>query len=303
MKKLLILFIFLESFTLDAQTQVYHSFPDSNAYWCQTTQWFDGTCDHTRNTTSFFSNDTSINALIYHQIQESGFEYSTLCGSGGYFYSCCLPIRQDTAQRKVYYYDVLNQTEKIMYDFNLQIGDTLDESKVIWGNISYIHVITSIDSIPINGFFRKRFNYNGSFLFGCHDSSIIEGIGGTSGLTAAPSTCFEYFANLTGFKQNGISMYPDSNAYCVVISGAENLTNTTNLYVYPNPFINELNIINNHQNETVEIIIYGIDTQKLLQQKFTKSLTLNLENFAKGIYIYEILTKNGQSKKGKIIKA
>lgn len=303
MKKFLILFIFLISFTVDAQTQVYHSFPDSNAYWCQTTQWFDGTCDHTRNATSFFGNDTIINALVYHQIQESGYEYSTLCGSGGYVYACCLPIRQDTLQRKVFYYDLFNQTEKIMYDFNLQVGDTLNESKVIWGNTGDIHVITSIDSIKINGLFRKRFNYNGSFLFGCPDTSIIEGIGSISGLTAAPSTCFEYFASLTGFKQNGIIIYPDSLAYCVVISGSENLTNTTNLNVYPNPLVDELNVVNTHQNESSEIIIYGIDTQKFLQQKFTNSLTLNVEYFAKGIYIYEIRTKNGQSKKGKIIKA
>jgi len=298
MKKLVLLITILSA---KAQTSVYYSFPDSNAYWCQTMQWFDGTCDHNYNFTSSFCNDTIINSMTYHQIQESGFEYSSLCMSGGYNYWCCLPIREDSSQRKVYYYDNFNQVEKMMYDFNLQIGDTLDATKVIWGSPNYIHIVTSVDSILINGQYRKRFNYSGPFTSGCSDSSIIEGIGGISGLRSGPSTCFEYFASLISFEKNGIGMYPDSAANCSVISGIKNIVTDNYLHIYPNPATDKINVTLN-SNEVSEIILYDISSRKLLQQQFTSSVTLNMEQFANGIYIYEVRDKNGWCRKGKVLK-
>jgi len=78
------------------------------------------------------------------------------------------------------------------------------------------------------------------------------------------------------------------------------LNKNTSIHVYPNPIINELNIsINN--NELSEIILYDIASRKILQQKFTHSVSLNTEHLAKGLYLYELLSRNGLCKKGKVI--
>jgi hypothetical protein len=71
--------------------------------------------------------------------------------------------------------------------------------------------------------------------------------------------------------------------------------------IYPNP-INDKLIIAINNKEFSEIILYDVASRKLLQQHFTNSTSLNTEQLAKGIYIYEVRDKNGVMKKGKVVK-
>lgn len=71
--------------------------------------------------------------------------------------------------------------------------------------------------------------------------------------------------------------------------------------ISPNPFSDKI-IITNKNNEEGEILLYDIASRKLLQQQFTNSTSLNTEQLAKGIYIYEVRNKNGVIKKGKVVK-
>lgn len=71
--------------------------------------------------------------------------------------------------------------------------------------------------------------------------------------------------------------------------------------ISPNPFTNELTIKTN-SNELLEIILYDIVSRKLLEKEFTSSVSINTEQLAKGIYIYEVKNKNGVIKKGKVVK-
>jgi len=70
--------------------------------------------------------------------------------------------------------------------------------------------------------------------------------------------------------------------------------------VFPNPFSNKLNA--SVRNMQSEIILYDIAARKLMQQIFTNSVSLNTEQLARGIYIYEVRDKNGLCKKGKVVK-
>jgi hypothetical protein len=54
--------------------------------------------------------------------------------------------------------------------------------------------------------------------------------------------------------------------------------------------------------ELSEIIVYEIGSKKILQQKFTSSTSINTEQLAKGIYLYQVRNKNGVVKKGKLVK-
>jgi hypothetical protein len=71
--------------------------------------------------------------------------------------------------------------------------------------------------------------------------------------------------------------------------------------LYPNPFNDKLNITINN-NELSDIILYDITSRNLIQQKFTNSISLNTEQLAKGIYLYEVRNKSGVIKKGKVVK-
>ncbi|MFN8145152.1 MAG: T9SS type A sorting domain-containing protein [Bacteroidia bacterium] len=71
--------------------------------------------------------------------------------------------------------------------------------------------------------------------------------------------------------------------------------------ISPNPFTNELNVkaIN---NQLSEIILSDIASKIFLRKQFTNSVSLNTEQLAKGIYLYEVRDKNGLCKQGKVVK-
>lgn len=71
--------------------------------------------------------------------------------------------------------------------------------------------------------------------------------------------------------------------------------------IYPNPFLDKINI-DNFSNQPLEIILSDITSRKILQKKFTNSISLNTEQLAKGIYLYEVRSKSGVIKKGKVVK-
>ena len=39
-----------------------------------------------------------------------------------------------------------------------------------------------------------------------------------------------------------------------------------------------------------------------MEEKFTGSATLNIENLSKGVYLYEVKDENGVLKRGKVVK-
>jgi parallel beta-helix repeat protein len=73
------------------------------------------------------------------------------------------------------------------------------------------------------------------------------------------------------------------------------------IMIYPNPLGDELNVSVN-ENINFEIILYDFTSRKLLQKKFINSITLNTEQLSKGLYLYEVRSKDGSYKKGKVVK-
>ncbi|MEI6749029.1 MAG: exo-alpha-sialidase [Bacteroidota bacterium] len=73
------------------------------------------------------------------------------------------------------------------------------------------------------------------------------------------------------------------------------------IQVFPNPFTNEITV-NNSINEPSEITVYDITSRKVIMQKFTSKATLNTTQLGKGIYLFEVKTKNTVLRNGRIIK-
>lgn len=69
----------------------------------------------------------------------------------------------------------------------------------------------------------------------------------------------------------------------------------------PNPFSKTLNLTTNVSGEN-EILLYDITSRKLVQQRFSNSVSLGTEQLANGIYLYEIRFENGLSRKGRVLK-
>ena len=76
--------------------------------------------------------------------------------------------------------------------------------------------------------------------------------------------------------------------------------------IFPNPFSKNINIILNG-NEHVEVSLFDVTSRKIFNQSFTipiaiGTISINTEQLAKGIYLYEVRNKNGVVKKGKVVK-
>ena len=65
-------------------------------------------------------------------------------------------IRSDTASR-VYYYPTGVEQEILLYDFRVEIGDTIYSN--LWFNPTGYLVVSFIDSIEVSNHYRKRFHF------------------------------------------------------------------------------------------------------------------------------------------------
>jgi hypothetical protein len=84
-------------------------------------------------------------------------------------------IRDDSLLNKVFFQYPDSTSDYLLYDYNLSIGDTI--ASYVTGNGT---VVTNIDSIQIDGSFRKRWHYN-NWSDGS-EGYFIQGYGSSSGL-------------------------------------------------------------------------------------------------------------------------
>jgi hypothetical protein len=178
-----------------AQVSVYKPFPDSNAIWNirigngGTGPWSVSDISY-----KLTGKDTLILGQIYKVIQDKFGNYISA-------------IRQDIPNKKVYgILDILNPSDILLYDFNLQIGDTFRSRPLV--NCDSITVIDALDSIQINGQYRK--------VLKSGNIDIIEGIGSNDGLFE--HNCFETSSVLCKFE-NGLNFY---NINCTPLSTTDN---------------------------------------------------------------------------------
>ena len=130
-----------------------------------------------------------------------------------------------------------------------------------------------------------------------HTSWKIEGIT-FFGFTGYGSCFYTLLYNSQGYNASYIYI-DDVSLILTPCTGIEEQNLNSNIKIYPNPLSDILNI---KAWGFSEIILYDVAARKLLQQKFTNSTTVNTEQLAKGLYLYEVRNKNGLCKKGKVVK-
>jgi len=189
---------------------------------------------------NYYDGDTIIDGLLYKKINET---------TGGYSGGCsCFPpedlgpgyLRDDTAARMVYWRQPGMASDTLLYDFTMELGDTLHG---LYGNTGLcstaVLTVQSIDSILMGGSYRRRINFSPD---PCTPTSIIEGMGSTTGLTSCHVTPAELGITLVCFTVDGELLYttpcgsPDLIA-CSETLGipAANSTTKPDALVTPNP--------------------------------------------------------------------
>jgi len=100
---------------------------------------------------------------------------------------------------------------------------------------------------------------------------------------------------------NFVDSYDYSNTSYNCQTGIEEQNQDKDILVFPNPMAGKLNITVK-KNELVEVTLFDITSRIIFNQSFINSTSINTEQLAKGIYLYEVRNKNGVIKKGKIVK-
>lgn len=231
MNKVLVFFcLCLAVDAAESQTNIYHPFPDSNATWNVAYILQPCPASVSAEYTYYLGGDTILNTVNYHSVYMNGVIHPGACytdGPLGYKGA----IRQDTVLKKVYILLAGDTSERVLYDFDVHnIGDTLDmHCEMV---CQYYHV-TGIDSVLINGSYRKRIRYDCTqWMNQIH--WLIEGIGKSTGFLDACSEGFGAFTTLQCFTQNNQTFYPDSATQCNLINGTEEFSEP-GVSIYPNP--------------------------------------------------------------------
>lgn len=165
---------------LMGQAGVYRTLPLENGVWCMSTACTDNGCGDHGYIRTYSQGDTAIAGSVYSVMRNDLYPES----DG----TCCpIPvmeqrtyIREDTIARKVYVRTDLMTSDSLLYDFTLNVGDTLHGYLSSCATTTY--TVQSIDSILIGGVFNKRFNFDTADV--CNWLAVIEGIGATTGLTS-----------------------------------------------------------------------------------------------------------------------
>jgi len=299
MKRLLYLLFFLNPIFLFAQTNVYHPFPDSNAVWNEQYDYYDfypsPICIDNYSIT--INGDTMINGLLYRKLLTPFVQHQyipphfvgpqVLTGYLG-------ALRQDINDRKVYFVARYDSLETVLYDFNLNVGDT------IIARTFCAVTVSSIDSILIGSDYRKRWVSYGSIL---GPVEFIEGIGSSKGLLSSWDCEGDgYGKNLNCFQQDGVTLWPFSSATdCNLITTIEESLSSKVLYeLSPNPFRIHSKIVTYAEFDQLEIF-NSIGIRVRTQKVCGNEIIIEKGALPVGIYFFILGSSNNYQESGKFI--
>lgn len=187
----------------------------------------------TQHYTITLAGDTTINGVLYHKTLMSGVDtlrnwVEDTIMSITPIYEYLAPIREEN--QVFYYHKRSTNSEVVLHNFNLNIGDT-----AVY-DCDRPQVVTHIDTIYVGGIPRRHFHFSTS---GVETSSLIEGIGSSEGLFTRPChglIFFEAFSELRCFSQGGEHFQMDPQVSCDPLVLATDDTTLPGLAIAPNPF-------------------------------------------------------------------
>lgn len=299
MRKLICLIFFLQTITLCYSQQSYFPLVESNKLWYEI--W----TGHPSSQSNVFKceGDTIINSTLYNFVYISFIDYPFNWFKWGY-------IREDE-NHKVYFSRIYpnNPTsfdERLLYDFNAKVDDELTIHAFGFESnpTSFQITITSIDSVLVDGIYRKRTKFNRGFY---QLSYWIEGLGCVSGLLN-PGGEFIWACPapwLSCVKLDGEIIFPDGfNGSCWVVGVPEEKEYLQYFQIYPNP-AKEIIVVSpvNNTGDNHNLILYSqegrfVDEFKLYPYQST---TIILPNLTYGLYLYRIKNDGSEVQAGKIM--
>lgn len=271
MKKLLLLLPFLLSFSAWSQSRAYHPFPVTWASWNY--QYYDDSHFPTGYFNAYFLNgDTSFNSIQYKKI------YLGTLYQGA--------LRESS--RIIYFIPDTSVNEYTLYDFNLQVGDSVIHpyGGALCSNDTVI--VEQIDSILCSDGMHARF-YFSSF------AQWIEGAGSIFHLLQPLNlACVSGEYLLECFEGDAFEYHNLSTSYCIL--STNNLQGTKNfLSVFPNPFHSTAAVQLPEGFTQGELKMYNMLGEEVHEQLISNRYSvISGEGLTPGIYFFRISSPEGE---------
>lgn len=204
---------------------------------------------------------------------------------------------------KVYYIPKFGE-EGLLYDFNLNVGDTATIISLPSDGEFDIY-ITAIDSIEYEGVIRKRMHIDSEY--NPFEEYWIEGIGDCWGplYTLIHSFIICPFWHLACVHENGelIYMGPYSDNCYETNVGIDEFLDSQKISITPNPVSKGESFILESENNIQNIKIYNIDGSlvKTLSPSNTQLVKVSTCNMKKGMYLIQIQLKDQKFHSSKLL--
>jgi len=303
MKKLLLIIATFSTLTISAQTSVYHPFPDSNACWnFHYAPMHCGFGIAYEYYSIIYSGDTIICSKSYHKLTTPYVQFYT---SG----SCTQQnfpgykgaIRQDTANRNVFFVPPSDSAEQLLYDFTMQVGDTVKGYTQNFIFTSVPDIVLSVDSVLVGNDFHKRWKINSEYSI-----YLIEGVGSTFGLIEpSPGSVIDVPGyHISCFQQNGMTLFPDTTGNCQIITSINsNETISDQIKVFPNPSNGLFAIEFDQPLKISEVQVTDILGNIVYQLNTDNNKNIYIDNLPSGIYILTVIDKDKKKINRKIVSS
>jgi len=286
MNKLLLLLIFFFPVFSKAQTSVYHPFGVDGAVWrMQWTNYCLFTPCYFQCYTDYqyrIEGDTMLSSITYKKVMKEGYDIVQCfcngnlgqCTTSAYSSNFFCGIREDSITRRSFINDGW-QPEQLLYDFNLNVNDTMH------GAYCNGYVIAGIDSILIGGNYRKDYIIN-------VNTKVIEGIGFVSnGFDGAfnsdfPCVCNDFW-EFVCYSLDGTVLYGDTN--CTVLNNVKGIKKNS-FSISPNPAHDRINVECKMQN--AELKIYDMMGREVMEEKIHSPLSTFSFQLPGGVYFVRV---------------
>ena len=224
-------------------------------------------------------------------------------------------VREDVANQRVYLYNPNVQSERLLYDFGLEAGDTFDLVITEFSEvISYPHTVTSVDQVQMqDGSWRKRINlerlpYTATFS----SDTVSFHYAWIEGMGCDTLSTFDYqpggynYGFLLCHKSKNTDLWNTawgsewgSNEYCddpndpnntIHATGLTVANAATNISFFPNPTKEVLIVQLKEPVPNAELLLSNLQGQVVVQVAIGKNSIVELptNNLPKGIYIVQI---------------
>ena len=289
---ILVLCFLTVSFTLSAQ--VYKPFQFRDTRWQYNESGLMGTSSY-----NYFSKDSVpyfLGGETHYRIEKQ-FSQSYVPATGGFY------LRNDTANKKVFVFNVSANTDYLLYDFGAAAGDTIN-TVFNQPNILDTVVLDSIKTISILNIARKHF-YVHSIVSNTGQPRVwIEGIGSPYELLYPTVLLTDPSYGLVCHEYNTIRNF-GSNLSCNSFTVGLDDAQLKVLKIYPNPVSDYLFVEEGQLPQgQFKIQVYNLQSKVVAEKTSIASngFSIDISNLKSGIYFLRLQSETGKTYYNKFLK-